>query len=126
MSIIHAAALALQGRVVKPLLTFHSQYRFNSEAMKTSLSPSQMIRSAAVTAIVLLVQPASATELSPWMGSDDQSPFQLDPVTMVAVTFAADPLQTGSLTKAPCQPTGCTLAPKPAIEIPTASGSPQN
>ena len=36
---------------------------------------------------------AMASELTPWFGSVDQTPFQLDPNTMVAVTFAADPLQ---------------------------------
>jgi hypothetical protein len=126
MTIIHAAALASQRQAVKPPLTFHSQYQSNSKGMKTFLCPSYMIRSTALAAALLLGQPASATELSPWMGSDDQSPFQLDPVTMVAVTFAADPLQTGSLTKAPCQPMGCTLPPKAAIEMTTDSGSPRN
>jgi hypothetical protein len=126
MTIIHAAALALQRQAVKLSLTFHSQYQFNSKEMKTFLCASHMIRFTALAAGLLSGHPASATELSPWMGSDDQSSFQLDPETMIASTLTSDPLQTGSLTKADCQPMGCTLPPKAAIEITTVGGSPRN
>ncbi len=54
---------------------------------------------------------SEAAELSPWMGGDHQTPFQLDPNTMVAVTFAADPLQTGSTSKRDCGLETCTLLP---------------
>jgi hypothetical protein len=73
---------------------------------------------------------AKAAELSPWLGSADQLPFQLDPQTMLAVTFAADPLQTGSLgrTAQPdlCLPTGCVESRKTAKSSPAAIGVPQN
>ena len=40
-------------------------------------------------AALSLSSASQAAELSPWMGGEGQAPFQLDPVTMVAVTFAA-------------------------------------
>jgi hypothetical protein len=61
---------------------------------------------------------AGAAELSPWLGNDGQAPFQLDPHTMVAVTFAADPLQTGSTTKPHCNLQTCTLQPNTAKDNP--------
>jgi hypothetical protein len=85
-----------------------------------------LIRILALGFVLILTTSANAAELSPWMGSDDQAPFQLDPNTMVAVTFAADPLHTGSTTSALCESTGCTLPPKAAIEKETARGTPQN
>jgi hypothetical protein len=69
---------------------------------------------------------ANAAELSPWFGSGDQSPFQLDPITMVAVTFAADPLATGSKDKAPCLAAGCLPLPKTAKDETVETGVPQN
>jgi hypothetical protein len=45
------------------------------------------------------------------MGGDGQPPFQLDPNTMVAVTFVADPLQTGSTSKRNCNLKTCTALP---------------
>jgi hypothetical protein len=75
-----------------------------------------LIRMSVLGLVVFLATAASAAEPSPWLGSDEQAPFQLDPITMVAVTFAADPLHTGSTTSAPCKPTGCALPPKAAIE----------
>jgi hypothetical protein len=69
---------------------------------------------------------AHAAELSPWFGSNDQTPFQLDPDSMAAVNPAADVLQTGSVDKAPCPTTGCIHLPEPAIQPKTAEGTPQN
>ncbi len=86
----------------------------------------QSIRNLCIAAAFLASPSVSAAELSPWLGSTDQSPFQLDPHTMVAVTFAADPLQTGSTTKLPCQAEGCTAHPKAAKPPVTAAGTPQN
>ena len=62
-------------------------------------------------AALSLSSASQAAELSPWMGGEGQAPFQLDPVTMVAVTFAADPLQTGSTSKRDCSRETCTLLP---------------
>ena len=70
--------------------------------------------------------PTQAAELSPWMGSNEQTPFQLDPNTMVAVTFAADPLQTGSTSKLPCDPKTCATDMKAARSLKAARGTPQN
>jgi hypothetical protein len=56
-----------------------------------------------------------AAELSPWMGNEGQAPFQLDPTTMVAVTFAADPLQTGSTGKRQCTLESCATKPMTAM-----------
>jgi hypothetical protein len=68
------------------------------------------------TIVTFLAVPAIsyAAELSPWMGNDGQVPFQLDPNTMVAVTFAADPLQTGSISKPKCNLETCLLPNKTA------------
>lgn len=52
-----------------------------------------------------------AAELSPWMGAAGQASFQLDPNTMVAVTFAADTLQTASTSKRNCDLKTCTALP---------------
>jgi hypothetical protein len=69
---------------------------------------------------------AHATELSPWMGSADQVPFQLDPATMVAVTFAAaDPLQTGTTAKLACATPHCITPPEPAKDESKAGRAPQ-
>jgi hypothetical protein len=76
--------------------------------------------------VIAGTSPAMATQLSPWLGSADQTPFQLDPTTMVAVTFAADPLQTGSMSKAPCHTEGCVPAPKTASDGAVVDGAPQN
>ncbi len=65
-------------------------------------------------AAVLMTVHAGAAELSPWLGNDSQVPFQLDPNTMVAVTFAADPLQTGSLPAVKCNQKTCLMNAKPA------------
>ncbi len=79
-----------------------------------------------LTAMALLIAtPALASELSPWFGSTDQTAFQLDPNTMVAVTFAADPLQTGSLSKPGCVTQGCATAARPAINQSASGGVPQ-
>lgn len=85
-----------------------------------------MIRLSLICASLLFCQQATASELSPWLGSDDQAPFQLDPNTMVAVTFAADPLHTGSTVAALCEPAGCALHPKAAKDETAANGTPQN
>lgn len=74
----------------------------------------------------LFAPAAAAAELAPWMGSADQTPFQLDPVTMVAVTFAADPLHTGSIPKAPCPRQGCENVPNAATSTATTGGAPKN
>jgi hypothetical protein len=80
----------------------------------------------ALTAVALLMPlPAMAAELSPWLGSADQTPYQLDPHTMVAVTFASDPLQTGSLSKVVCDPLSCTATPTSANRAPAVGGAPQ-
>jgi hypothetical protein len=82
---------------------------------------------AVVAGIVICTSTAEAAELSPWMGSADQTAFQLDPVTMVAVTFAtADPLQTGSTGKRICGPHSCVAAPMPAMASDAVSRAPQN
>ncbi len=84
--------------------------------MEKHVSLPTLIRLSLLSAVLLLSPVVNAAELSPWLGSQEQAPFQLDPNTMVAVTFAADPLYTGSTAAAPCQPTGCALPPKTAIE----------
>jgi hypothetical protein len=71
------------------------------------------------TAVTFTPVISQAAELSPWMGGDGQAPFHLDPNTMVAVTFAADPLQTGSTTKRDCAPETCSLMPMPAKTLPS-------
>jgi hypothetical protein len=81
---------------------------------------------AMLAGLAFTVPAVHAAELSPWLGSADQIPFQLDPVTMVAVTFAADPLQTGSTGKSTCGPPHCILTAKPAMEIGKAVIAPQN
>jgi hypothetical protein len=65
-----------------------------------------------------------AAEPSPWFGSSEQVPFQLDASTKVAVTFAADPLQTGATSEAPCLPGGCTTQSKAATRPMMARGIP--
>jgi len=51
---------------------------------------------------------AQAAELSPWLGSAEQAPFQLDTDTMIAVSTVNDPLQTGSLSSIDkCDAVGC-------------------
>jgi hypothetical protein len=64
-----------------------------------------------VFAVFSFSSASQAAELSPWMGGEGQAPFQLDPNTMVAVTFAADPLQTGSTSKRDCNLETCTPQP---------------
>jgi hypothetical protein len=81
---------------------------------------------AMLAGLTLTVPPTHAAELSPWLGSADQIPFQLDPVTMVAVTFAADPLQTGSTGKWTCGAPHCILTAKPAMGSGKAVMAPQN
>jgi hypothetical protein len=76
---------------------------------------------ALVAVILSTATPALASELSPWLGSADQIPFQLDPTTMVAVTFAADPLQTGSLSKPSCLAAHCKTTPD-SVTHPNATG----
>ncbi len=78
-----------------------------------------------LTVLVLSAAPVLAAELSPWLGSTDQTPFQLDPTTMVAVTFAADPLSTGSLSKLSCLSKGCANVINPARITTAAGGAPQ-
>jgi hypothetical protein len=80
-----------------------------------------------IFAVLSLVSggPAMAAELTPWFGSADQTAFQLDPNTMVAVTFAADPLQTGSLSTAQCPSKGCAPTPDAARDRPLVAGVPQ-
>jgi hypothetical protein len=85
-----------------------------------------MIRTVALACLLAAPFPAIAAELSPWFGSQDQTPFQLDPVTMVSVTFAADPLQTGSTDKIKCLPPGCIPVPGAATNEPVGAGVPQN
>lgn len=69
---------------------------------------------------------AAAAELSPWLGSDGQAPFQLDPVTKVAVTYAADPLYTGTLSKPACLAKGCEVGPNAATTMSTTGSAPKN
>lgn len=83
------------------------------------------IRMMGAALCLLSGSPAMAAELTPWLGSADQTPFQLDPNTMVAVTFAADPSQTGSLSAAPCPPKGCVHAMGAAKSTSVATGVPQ-
>lgn len=79
-----------------------------------------------VAALCLLSgSPAMAAELTPWLGSADQSPFKVDPNTMVAVTFAADPSRTGSLSTAPCPTKGCVPTIGAAKSGPVAGSVPQ-
>ncbi len=74
----------------------------------------RLIRLPTLLLCLMLAASAGAAELSPWLGNDGQAPFQLDPTTMVAVTFAADPLHTGSIAKAPCNTETCLMPPKAA------------
>lgn len=64
-----------------------------------------------VLMMISLPTTGQSAELSPWLGNDGQAPFQLDPNTMVAVTFAADPLQTGSTSKRDCNLETCVPQP---------------
>jgi hypothetical protein len=84
------------------------------------------IRALIIAASVCFSTTGSAAELSPWLGNEGQTPFQLDPNTMVAVTFAADPLHTGSLSTAPCPPSGCATSPNTARTGTVATGTPKN
>lgn len=78
-----------------------------------------------LTVLALSALPVMAAELSPWLGSPDQSPFQLDSITMIAVPLAADPMSTGSLTKPPCQSEGCVKLISPAKTKAAAGSAPQ-
>jgi hypothetical protein len=73
----------------------------------------------------LLSAPATATELSPWLGSNDQTPFQLDANTMLAVTAETDALSTGSLATLACVSKGCVQLVKPATNGVVSGGAPQ-
>jgi hypothetical protein len=75
--------------------------------------------------LALFSGPALATNISPWFGSTDQQPFQLDTNTMMAVKSDADPMQTGSLSQPDCLPKTCAEAPKPAIKGGVSGGAPQ-
>jgi hypothetical protein len=72
-----------------------------------------------------LTMPASAAEPTPWFGSIDQTPFHLDPVTMIAVTLAGDPLHTGSVTPVTCLPKSCATSPETATGSATTGSAPQ-
>ena len=72
-----------------------------------------------------VAMPVLAAEPSPWLGSPGQTPFQLDPVTMVAVTTAGDPLQTGSVSPAPCVPKSCATTPKTVSDAAATGSTPQ-
>jgi hypothetical protein len=86
------------------------------------MSMTRTIRMMFTALSLTAAMPVMAAEPSPWLGSIDQTPFQLDPVTMVAVTTAGDPLQTGSLSHSPCLPKSCVTTPVPASNA-TATGS---
>jgi hypothetical protein len=127
MAVIHGGCFGPLVTAGQPAFNFSftKSVQFNT-TMKFSTPNQTLIRATLCASIVLYSPVAVAAEPSPWLGSDEQAPFQLDPNTMVAVTFAADPLHTGSTTKAPCDLAGCTLPPKTAITPPADSGSPQN
>jgi hypothetical protein len=72
--------------------------------------------------LAVLANPALADEKSPWFGSADQQPFQLEISETVTVSSAVDHLQTGSL----CQPEACAQPSAPAKSGTAAGGSPQN
>jgi hypothetical protein len=94
--------------------------------MKSHAATTWMIRTAIMSGLCLLPVSAHAAELSPWLGSVDQTAFQLDPHTMVAVTFAADPLHTGSLKPQSCTVEGCTPTSDAAMNSSTATTAPKN
>jgi hypothetical protein len=102
-------------------LTFRLLFPFKSWTMTNLVSKSRLALGVSVLFLTaVLPLPASAAELSPWMGSADQAAFQLDPNTMLAVTSTNDPLQTGSLsTVENCNPVGCNkpvqTATKPSV-----------
>jgi hypothetical protein len=115
------AAPIAAGQPVNPSFTC----RLQASNMKKIAFMRNMIRSGTLAFALAAAAAAQAAELSPWLGSEDQIPFQLDPVTMVAVTFAADPLQTGSVSKAPCLPETCLTGTNTATEASNAIGAPQ-
>jgi hypothetical protein len=79
----------------------------------------------AALCVTLFSAPVLAKDVSPWFGSTDQQPFQLDTNTMMAVKSDADPMQTGSLSQLDCLPETCAQAPKPAKEGMVSGGAPQ-
>ena len=87
------------------------------------LSKTLAIRAA--LCLALFSAPALATDVSPWFGSTDQQPFQLDTNTMMAVKSDADRIQTGSLSRPDCLSKTCALAPKTAIKNVVSGGAPQ-
>jgi hypothetical protein len=93
--------------------------------MKISTAMRLAIRTLLLCTLVAMPTAASAAELSPWLGSDDQTPFQLDPNTMIAVTFAADPLHTGTLASATCLPDSCEIMSKAATRPTSTSSAPK-
>jgi hypothetical protein len=91
--------------------------------MSKLLSKSLAIRAA--LSLALLSAPALANDVSPWFGSTDQQPFQLDTNTMMAVKSDTDQMQTGSLSLPDCPSKTCAQAPKPATKGVVSGGAPQ-
>jgi hypothetical protein len=113
-------ALNAQMQLVNPSLTFRLHNQFKSGQIEADQNP--MTKFLLPFSVLMMISASTlshAAELSPWLGSDGQAPFQLDPNTMVAVTFAADPLQTGSTSKRNCNLETCTLPPLTAKTAPT-------
>lgn len=94
--------------------------------MKLAVIRPFAIRTMLAVGILGFASTGFADQLSPWLGSADQTPFQLDPVTMVAVTFAADPLHTGTVKPAPCPQAGCEIVPNAATTGRPTNGLPKN
>ena len=86
---------------------------------------SKILAIRAALCLALFSAPALATDVSPWLGSTDQQPFQLDTNTMMAVKSDADPMQTGSLSRPFCKSETCVEAPKPATKSAVSGGAPQ-
>jgi hypothetical protein len=131
MAVIHRQCFGPPEKAGQPAINFSFTLSVQFKATMKLFSQSlTMIRHSLLATVILLIPTANAAELSPWMGSDEQAPFQLDPNTMVAVTFAADPLHTGSISTAPCKPetesSGCIQPSKTAKTPPADSGTPQN
>ncbi len=86
---------------------------------------SKILAIRAALCLALFLAPALANDVSPWFGSSNQQPFQLDTNTMMAVKSDADPMQTGSFSRPFCLSETCAEAPKPATKCAVSGGAPQ-
>jgi hypothetical protein len=72
--------------------------------------------------ICLVGSPAAAAEMSPWFGSADQQPFQIETTGEVDVSHNTDLMQTGSL----CPSKTCAEPTNTAKRDAVGGDAPQN